>query len=238
MAVTRVLFSLLMAAQLAVAGLIIGLTAARMSNFKFSAADGSGKLTDNCLLGSTPNGVNLCYVAYGWSGVSILATLALSLLECCTCNLCGLGFLVDTIFALAGTAWWAIAGVMFRFYSQQPNVAALPQAQTRGWIIILAWIGCGLFAVAFLVNLYRMISRCCGCCGHSKGSGRRDVVRRRDVESGGGRQYGHSGPQAQPVATVYSPAMGPPPGYPTPGKVGGRQGQFIAQDMGRGNGPY
>jgi len=88
-----------------VAGLIIGLTAARMSNFKFSAADGSAKLTDNCLLGSTPNGVNLCYVAYGWSGVSILATLALSLLECCTCNLCGLGFLVDTIFALAGTAW-------------------------------------------------------------------------------------------------------------------------------------
>jgi hypothetical protein len=93
--------------QLAVAGLIIGLVAAKMSNmrFNFDAQNLSAKITDDCLMGTTSNGVNLCYVSYGVGGVSILATGALSLLQCCTCNLCGLGFLFDTVFALAGTGW-------------------------------------------------------------------------------------------------------------------------------------
>lgn len=93
--------------QLLVAGLIIGLVATKLNSIKlgFDAQNLSASMQDTCLLGSAPNGVNLCYVAYGFSGVSILASGALSLLMCCTCNLCGLGFLLDTIFAAAGTAW-------------------------------------------------------------------------------------------------------------------------------------
>ena len=93
-----------------------------------------------CLMGTAPNGVNLCYVAYGFSGVSILATAALSLLQCCTCNLCGLGFVLDTVFAAAGTGWWAVAAVVFGFYARQPETAALPQANWRQWVIILSWV--------------------------------------------------------------------------------------------------
>jgi hypothetical protein len=91
-------------------------------------------------MGTAANGVNLCYVAYGFSGVSVLATGALSLLQCCTCNACGLGFLLDTVFAAAGAGWWALAGVVLRYHTQQPAVLALPHAETRRWIVMLCWV--------------------------------------------------------------------------------------------------
>lgn len=142
MAVGRILFSFLMAAQALVAGLIIGLVATKLNRVKvgFDAANLKANVTDTCLMGTAPNGVNLCYVAYGFSGVSILATAALSLLQCCTCNLCGLGFVLDTVFAAAGTGWWAVAAVVFGFYARQPETAALPQANWRQWVIILSWV--------------------------------------------------------------------------------------------------
>jgi hypothetical protein len=95
-----------------VAGLIIGLTAAKLNKMSigFDPSNLSAKVSDTCLLGTGPNNVNLCYAAYGFAGVSVLATGALSLLLCCTCNLCGLGFLLDVVFSLAGTAWWVRLG--------------------------------------------------------------------------------------------------------------------------------
>lgn len=209
MACSRFLVSLLMLGQLAVAGLIIGLTAAKLNKMSigFDPSNLSAKVSDTCLLGTGPNNVNLCYAAYGFAGVSVLATGALSLLLCCTCNLCGLGFLLDVVFSLAGTAWWALAGVLFNYYTQQPEIAALPQAQIRKWIVLLCWVGCGCFGAALLVNLYRLLARCCACCGSSS----------RDVESGGccGGSGGH------PTAAVYAPA-----GYPP--RRGDKQSQFIA----------
>lgn len=105
----RVLTAALMAAQLAVAGAIIGLTASRLNkvDLKWDGLSNllNPKLSGTCLLGKTPNGTNLCYVAYGFSGVSILATACLALLRCCTCRMCGLAKLFDTVFAAVGTAW-------------------------------------------------------------------------------------------------------------------------------------
>jgi hypothetical protein len=354
--------------QLAAAGLLIGLVATKLNNIKmsFDPEHLSAKVTDTCLLGAASNGVNLCYVAYGVGGVSILATAALSVLMCCTCNLCGLGFLLDTIFALVGTAWWvgkgcrawwagacrraggcrrpglaaigevallvgrgpavemgrrlassegqagahasvsswvtaavthacppsaappptrpprprwALAGVLYNYYTQQPDIVDLPQAEWRRWVVLLCWvrpraraaaaaaaaaarapqwgsrarrqaklrtrrtwpqlrvlhppdhhpctprasslppprraatqIGCAFFGAALLVNLYRILAKCCGCltCGGGEG--------RRDMEKGyGGR--------AAYMPTQFTPAGAPPPGY---FGRGGRQGQFVA----------
>ncbi|KAI8470263.1 MAG: hypothetical protein J3K34DRAFT_521497 [Monoraphidium minutum] len=219
MGFASVITSILMVGQLAVAGLIIGLTATKLNSIKLGldVAKLDANITDTCLMGTGPNGVNLCYVAYGFSGVSVLATAALGLLLCCTCNLCGLGKLLDTLFALAGAAWWAIAGVVFNFYTKQPEIAALPQGQARGWIIILCWIGCALFAAAFLVNLFSLLSACCRCCGGGD-------TRRRDVESAGPRWRGWSGRAPPP------PRDGLPAGYPRVGRAA-KQGQFIQQDI-------
>jgi hypothetical protein len=30
--------------------------------------------------------------------------------------------------------------VLFNYYTQQPEIAALPQAQIRKWIVLLCWV--------------------------------------------------------------------------------------------------
>lgn len=219
MGASRIITSILMIGQLAVAGLIIGLVATKMSaiHLGLDVEHLKTNFTNTCLMGTASNGVNLCYVAYGFSGVSVLATAALALLLCCTCNLCGLGTVLDTVFALAGAAWWAVAGVVFNFYFKAPEVAALPQADIRGWIVILCWIGCACFAAAFLVNLASLLQKCCSCCSGDGGS------RSRDVESGSRWE----GKRPQPP---YRYGAGPPPGYPPRGRSP-RQGQFMSQDI-------
>lgn len=140
--------------------------------------------TQVCYLGTTASNLNLCFAAYGISGVSLLSTLALSILLCCTCNLCGLGFILETAFAAVGTAAWALAGVVL-MQNEERN-AALPRADLRRVIYILTWTACGLFGLMFLANLWNMFAACCGCCGGSRG-GRRGAKARSsayDMESG------------------------------------------------------
>jgi len=100
--------------------------------------------------------------------------------------MCGLGVILDTAFAAAGTALWAIAGVvLYQSKSLQQNqalLAGLPadkQNSTKNLnliILILAWVACGLFAIMFFACLWRMLSTLCckGCCGGS--SRKREVV--------------------------------------------------------------
>ena len=38
-------------------------------------------------------------------GVSLAVSLAISLLQCCTCNMCGLGKFFDPVLGIFGTAW-------------------------------------------------------------------------------------------------------------------------------------
>jgi mannose-P-dolichol utilization defect protein 1 len=175
--------------QMGCAAAIIALVALRMNRIDVnvdykaieSMAAGSNtttapvSTTQVCYLGTTANGLNLCFAAYGISGISLLATLALSILLCCTCNLCGLGFILETAFAAVGTAAWALAGVVL--YQNEERNASLPRADLRRVIFILTWTACALFGLMFLANLWNMFSACCGCCGGSRG-GRRGAKAR------------------------------------------------------------
>lgn len=46
-----------------------------------------------------------CSYAYVVVGVSLAVSLAVSLLQCLTCNLCGLGKILDILLAAFGTVW-------------------------------------------------------------------------------------------------------------------------------------
>lgn len=88
-------------------------------------------------------------------------------------------------------------------------------------------VACALFGVAFLINLYRMLATCCACCGGGGKSGRRDI-------ESGGNGGGRWRAKAAPPAVIHSIADGPPPGYPNPGRRGGRaapQAQFITSEV-------
>lgn len=195
-----------------------------------------------CLLGTTDNGASLCVFAYGVSGVSILATAVLGILQCCTCRLCGLGTVLDAIFAAAGTVLWAIAGVVFHYYGRLPAMAAVPRPEWRGAIPVLAFTACGLFGLMCLAAIWSVVSGCC-CAGRSRGAkGAR--VAAKDVEggsSGGGGGYAKPTPlPALPAPVQYAAqyAAASPGGYPAgyaayyppqPGlQQGGQQaGQFV-----------
>jgi uncharacterized membrane protein YedE/YeeE len=118
-------------------------------------------VANTCLLGSTNSGANLCYMAYAASGISIIATGVLSILQCCTCRLCGLGGILDAIFAAAGTALWAVAGVVFNYYNHEQNKRSIRAQEFRASISILSFVDCGLFGLMFVAALWSLFSMCC-----------------------------------------------------------------------------
>lgn len=52
-----------------------------------------------------------CRYTYVVVGVSLAVSLAVSLLQCLTCNLCGLGKILDILLAAFGTVWWALQAI-------------------------------------------------------------------------------------------------------------------------------
>jgi mannose-P-dolichol utilization defect protein 1 len=159
--------------QVGVAVAIIVITYIKLDHYTISVTTDGASVSSQCLLGYTSSGMNLCHYAYAASGVSLAASAALGLLLCCTCNLCGLGGVLDFIFAALGVAWWAVAGSLLNHYMHQPYVSALPQYNWRLIIIVLAFVSCGLFGISILISVMRVCSRCCG--GSSGGRKHRDV---------------------------------------------------------------
>lgn len=168
--------------QVAAAAAVIVITALKLHrvNVTWDNKSWNSDVQNVCLLGTMQNGGNLCYLAYAAGGFSILATAALSILQCCTCYLCGLGTLLDAIFAAVGTVWWAICGWIFLQASKQPMNAALPRPEWRFSIMVLSFVACGLFGTMALAAIWSMLSSCCGCCG----GGTKTKVVYRDVEAG------------------------------------------------------
>lgn len=149
-------------------------------------------VTDACLIGKPPPnaeglpivpGANMCYYAFSVGGFSLLATLALSILQCVTCQLCGLGPILDAVFALAGAAWWALAGVLFTQTRDAPYNRLLPLPEWREALVVVCWVGCGLFALWFVISVARV--RGGGRRGRRRGGARGAAARRRGA---GGRR--------------------------------------------------
>lgn len=178
-----------MCPQFACAAAIIVITALKLHkvNILFNDQTWNVDVLNQCLLGTMSNGANLCYFAYAAGGISVVATMALSILQCCTCNLCGLGGILDAAFAAAGTVLWAAAGVIFDqcyklMQQTNPNV---PRQQWRFSITVISFSACGLFGIMAVAAVWSILSSCCcgGCCG----GGSRTKTVYRDVEKGHGQ---------------------------------------------------
>lgn len=175
--------------QLACATAIIVITAMKLYNVNilWDSNTWNVDVLNTCLLGKMDNGGNLCFLAFGASGVCVLATFALSLLLCCTCNLCGLGGILDAAFASAGAVVMGVSGRIFYTYHNRPAMQLVPREEWRLSIPILCFCACGLFSVMALAAIWSILSACCcgGCCGGGRSS--RTKVVYRDVEKGRGQ---------------------------------------------------
>lgn len=120
---------------------------------------------ERCGLGSNLY-TNLCTYGYVVAGVSILASLALTFLLCFTFNCCGLGIVLDLIFAGAGALWWAAAASVFSASKTVPTLVN-PDTGYDTAVVVLAWVNTGLFAFVFLaygMKIWGNLCPCCACC--------------------------------------------------------------------------
>lgn len=175
--------------QVACAAAIIVITATQLHQVKITFDEKWNlDIPNTCLLGKMDNSGNLCYLAYLSSGLSILATFALSVLQCCTCNLCGMGLILDGVLGAAGTLMWCAVGLIFNTYHNRPAMQHVPQPQWRLSITVLSFTACALFGIMALAAVYSILKAlccCCSCCGGgSKGQGGRAQVVYRDMEKG------------------------------------------------------
>lgn len=159
---TKCFASLALFLQVCAAVAIIVITATKFSNFQDVTAAGndlvSVTINQSCALGQFSTGWSMCTYSYVVAGVSLAASLVLSLLLCITCNCCGIGGVLDAVFAAIGIAWWVIGAILLTQRSSSP-------AQLADWrvaLIALAWACVALFGLALLLLVCRAFAVCCG----------------------------------------------------------------------------
>ncbi|GBF95239.1 hypothetical protein Rsub_07954 [Raphidocelis subcapitata] len=146
----RAVHGVLLLGQLAVAGSVIGVVAARSHE-------------TSCFLGRTHGGASLCGAAYSVSAVSALATAMLGLLLCLAPSspVCGLRHLPESLIALATTIMWGAAGIVFRHQPPlYPDVHSL--------VVNLCWAAAVLCCATFAVGAGVAVTD--ACSGTSTGS--------------------------------------------------------------------
>mmetsp|Transcript_19629 Transcript_19629/g.43337 ORF Transcript_19629/g.43337 Transcript_19629/m.43337 type:complete len:183 (-) Transcript_19629:235-783(-) len=150
--------------QAAISITIIIIVAVHLADYSF---DNSNNFQSLCLLADTGDD-SVCNYAYAVAGLSLACNLAMSILLCFTCNLCGLGPLLETIFNGFAAVWWVIAALIFSAYVSEANDNNYFNDQARDWrisIVVLAWVNFGLFTFIFCVYLGKMVAKICKCCG-------------------------------------------------------------------------
>ncbi len=155
------------AIQVILAAAIIALVAVKLQDTTWYAED--GKTFDvqvTCALGTAVESGSLCDYVYAVAGISMAVSLAISLLQCCTCNLCGLGSILDLLFAGVGTAWWAIAAAVVQTNVSDASDEDLPLQNYRTSVVVMMWVEVALFALLVLSGIFQ----CCGSCGGRKNS--------------------------------------------------------------------
>ncbi|GBF97431.1 hypothetical protein Rsub_09597 [Raphidocelis subcapitata] len=171
--ISKALVALLSVLQLGTALAIVAIIALHLAGVEWQRPQTLLSST-TCLL-SQDGGTALCYYAYALGAVSVLFTLAIGLLQVCTCNACGCGAGMDTVMAVLAAGWWVVGAFLLSTNSTRANAAGLPKREWRETVAWLTWITAGLFGAMFAVHASRLLSKCCRrCCGRRRRGGEAD----------------------------------------------------------------
>jgi hypothetical protein len=103
-------------------------------------------------------------------GITIALGIIIGIIQCFTCHICGLGGILDLIFAILGSAAWLAAAIVTTNVYNDNRDSEVPQVQEynnrREVIMIMCWVEFGLFASIVLAA----IMKCCSS-RKSKNSG-------------------------------------------------------------------
>jgi len=167
---------------------IVVYTAVNLSNVSVDYNSGFEVYEASCLLGNPPANLTVdlpgdysidfnistsnCLMLEILGGCTIGLGIVLGLLQCYTCHFCGLGGLVDGLFAVAGVVTWVVASILVG--QARSDLNAIPPPLNDGFnsrrdvIYYMCWVEVGFFGVCCICSLLKC---CCCCCG---GGGYRD----------------------------------------------------------------
>lgn len=120
------------------------------------------RVAGTCLFSADPTAQPPCTYAYTVAGVSLAAALALSILLCCTCNLCGCGTWVDAVVEGGAAAWWGVAAGVFARNAAAADGAGLEGTDWRQYILYAAYGEVAAFGLMALISVARGLAACCG----------------------------------------------------------------------------
>lgn len=126
-----------------------------------------GSYSYSCLLGQDYLSSSLCTYTFVVCGVSLVVSALISLIQCCTCNLCGLGKVLDIVLGAAGAIWWGVASGVIGKNAMDPLSSSVSSTTNssvdtaREAVPIMCWVETGIFAAMFVTSLFRL----CDCCG-------------------------------------------------------------------------
>ncbi|PSC68347.1 mannose-P-dolichol utilization defect 1-like protein 2 [Micractinium conductrix] len=139
--------------QVAVAVAIAVVTAVKLVDVNVEGID----FSYTCLLGQSYGSSSLCTYTFVVCGVSVGVSALVSITKCCTCNLCGLGRVLDILLAAFGAAWWGVASGIIGSNANKGLPASAPSdggiSAARDAVPIMAYTEVGLFCLMLLTAL-------------------------------------------------------------------------------------
>jgi hypothetical protein len=103
-------------------------------------------------------------------GLTIAIGFIIGIIQCFTCHLCGLGGILDLIFAILGFGAWLAASIIVTdvYNDTKAEGPDAPYNDNRKTIMIMCWVECALFATIILFAIMK-------CCSSRKSRKSGDV---------------------------------------------------------------
>ncbi|KAI8466899.1 MAG: hypothetical protein J3K34DRAFT_432104 [Monoraphidium minutum] len=166
--VSRPVVLLLSLLQLGAAITIIGITGIQLANINLK--DWDSVVNQKVCLLAEDNNTSICLYAYALGAVSLVFTLTIGLMQICTCNWCGCGAVMDSVFAVLACGWWLVGAFVISAHATAATKAGVRQRQWREAVAWITWITAGLFGALFLVHMVRVASKYCCCRRRRRGA--------------------------------------------------------------------
>jgi len=122
--------------------------------------------SNTCYLSTDTTDTSNCSYVVWLASVSLFASFCVALVQWCTCNVCGLGGILDILLAGFGAVWWGIGASYLQSEVSDANDANIPAENYRNTVIILAWFLMAFNLISVLIPVLEVLgffARCCGC---------------------------------------------------------------------------
>ncbi|KAG2451272.1 hypothetical protein HYH02_003879 [Chlamydomonas schloesseri] len=129
-------------------------------------------VTVSCMIQGDRGGSNICHYVFVVCAVAMGAYIGTATLLCLTCNLCGVGAILELVLHLAQTGWWAAASITLSTYIHKTNDRGWPREGDRNAVLAFSWTS---VPVAFVMAIFTSIEVAqwcrdyCFCCCFYRG---------------------------------------------------------------------